>query len=164
VSFARPEYLFLALLLPVTAALALLAWVRRRQAVARAVADASLLDRLGVGDLAVVPLPRILLICVASGALGVAAAGPRWGTRVVDGQSTSRSVVLALDVSKSMLAADVRPNRLERERLFVRRLLREMAGDRLGLVVFAGRAYVLSPLTVDHGALNLYIDALIPAL
>jgi Ca-activated chloride channel family protein len=164
VSFARPEYLFLALLLPVTATLALLAWVRRRQAVARAVADASLLDRLGVGDLAAVPLPRILLICVASAALGVAAAGPRWGTRVVEGQSTSRSVVLALDVSKSMLAADVRPNRLERERLFVRRLLREMAGDRLGLVVFAGRAYVLSPLTVDHGALNLYIDALDPGI
>jgi Ca-activated chloride channel family protein len=61
-----------------------------------------------------------------------------------------------------MLAEDTRPNRLERERLFVRRLMREMQGDRLGLVAFAGRAYVLSPLTVDHGALNLYVDALDP--
>jgi len=163
-SFARPEYLSLVLLLPLAAAVALMLWVRRRQAVARAVADAALLERLGAGGLAAVPLSRIVLLCVAAAVLGVAAAGPRWGTRRVEGRSTSRSAVLALDVSKSMLASDVRPSRLERERLFVRRLLREMAGDRLGLVVFAGRAYVLSPLTVDHGALNLYVDALDPGI
>jgi Ca-activated chloride channel family protein len=61
-----------------------------------------------------------------------------------------------------MFATDVSPNRLERERLFVRRLLRELPGDRLGMVVFSGRAYVLSPLTVDHSALQLYLDALDP--
>jgi Ca-activated chloride channel family protein len=130
--------------------------------VANALADRDLLGRLGAADLLKFPRTRLVLIAGAAGCLAFAAAGPRWGTRVVEGVASSRSVVLALDVSKSMLAEDTRPNRLERERLFVRRLMREMQGDRLGLVAFAGRAYVLSPLTVDHGALNLYVDALDP--
>lgn len=163
-SFARPDWLLLALVLPALTSLAVWRWARRRQAVARMLADRALLDRLGAGELAQFPTTRLILLAGAALALGIAAAGPRWGTRVLEGQSSSRSVVLALDVSKSMLAADVRPNRLESQRLFVRRVLREMAGDRLGLVVFAGRAYVLSPLTVDHGALNLYIDALDPGI
>jgi Ca-activated chloride channel family protein len=83
---------------------------------------------------------------------------------VREGQSSSLSAVLALDISRSMLATDVSPDRLERERLFARRILRELPGDRLGLVVFAGRAYVLAPLTVDHSALALYLDALDPEI
>jgi Ca-activated chloride channel family protein len=163
-SFAHPELLGLAIIAPLLVAVFFWAYARRRRAVAHALADSTLLARLGAGDLSRFPLPRLLLVAGAAAALGVAAAGPRWGMRVVEGVSSSRSVVIAVDVSKSMLATDSRPNRLERERLFLRRLLREMAGDRIGLVVFAGRAYVLSPLTVDHGALNLYVDALDPGI
>jgi Ca-activated chloride channel family protein len=61
-----------------------------------------------------------------------------------------------------MWAEDVRPNRLERQRLEARRLVTELAGHRVGLVAFAGAAYLLSPLTVDHAAIHLYLDALDP--
>jgi Ca-activated chloride channel family protein len=162
VSFSRPELLGFAFVAPILAALGVWAYGQRRRAVAQALADRELIGRLGAADLLRFPRIRLVLIAGAAGLLALAAAGPRWGTRVVEGVSSSRSVVLALDVSKSMLAEDTRPNRLERERLFVRRLMREMQGDRLGLVAFAGRAYVLSPLTVDHGALNLYVDAIDP--
>lgn len=161
-SFSRPELLGIALVAPILAALAVLAYARRRRAAAQALADRALLGRLGAADLLAFPRTRMLLIPAAALLLALAAAGPRWGTHVVEGVTSSRSIVIALDVSKSMRAADAPPSRLERERLFVRRLMREMAGDRIGLVAFAGRAYTLSPLTVDHGALNLYIDALDP--
>jgi Ca-activated chloride channel family protein len=162
VSFARSDLLALALLLPALVAFAIWAYARRRAFVARTLGDPVLVRRLGGGDLERFPWRRLFLLCLAAAALGMAAAGPRWGRRFGEEQASAVNVVLALDISKSMLAPDVRPNRLERERLFVRRLLREMAGDRMGMVVFAGRAYVLSPLTVDHSALNLYLDALDP--
>jgi Ca-activated chloride channel family protein len=63
-----------------------------------------------------------------------------------------------------MWAEDTRPNRLERERLEARRLVTELAGHRIGLIAFAGSAYLLSPLTIDHGALHLYLDAIDPSL
>jgi Ca-activated chloride channel family protein len=67
-------------------------------------------------------------------------------------------VMIALDVSKSMLAEDVQPNRLERAKQLVNRLMDKMENDRIGLVLFAGRAYVQMPLTTDHGAARMYLQ------
>lgn len=67
-------------------------------------------------------------------------------------------VMIALDVSKSMLAEDVKPNRLERAKQLVTRLMDKMENDRIGLVLFAGRAYIQMPLTTDHGAARMYIQ------
>ncbi len=139
-------------------------WIRRRRRAAAALGTPSLLARLGAGDLARFPWSRVPLLLGAAAALGLAAAGPRWGLESVDEQTSSADLVLALDVSKSMLARDLAPNRLERERVLARRVLRELPGDRIGMVAFAGRAYVLSPMTVDHGALQLYLDALDPEI
>jgi Ca-activated chloride channel homolog len=164
VSFTRPELLPLALVLPALMALAVWAYARRRQRAAQALGERGLIGRLGGGDLFGFPTERLLLVAGAAACIGLAASGPQWGTRVRDGQSASLSAVLALDISKSMFATDVTPDRLERERIFARRMLRELPGDRLGLVVFAGRAYVLAPLTVDHSALQLYLDALDPEI
>jgi Ca-activated chloride channel family protein len=163
-TFARSDLLPLALVLPALLGLAVWAYARRRRRAATALGERGLIGRLGGGDLFGFPVARLLLVTGAAAALGLAAAGPRWGTRVREGQSASLSAVLALDISKSMFATDVAPDRLERERLFARRILRELPGDRLGLVVFAGRAYVLAPLTVDHSALQLYLDALDPEI
>lgn len=163
-SFARPDLLGLAALLPLALLAALLLHARRRRRVAALLADAALLRRLGGAGLAQFPVRRILLVTAAGAAVGMAAAGPQWGRQVVASQTRAVDVVLALDVSKSMLAADVAPTRLERQRLLVRRLLRAMPADRFGLVVFAGRAYVLSPVTIDHGAIELYLDALEPSI
>ena len=163
-SFARPDLLWLAFALPVALALAVRLYARRRRRIAEALGGGPLARRLGAAGLQRFPWLRLGLLALAGAALGMAAAGPRWGTAPADGPSRAISVVLALDVSKSMLATDVAPSRLERERLFTRRLLRDFAGDRFGLIAFAGGAYVLSPLTVDHGALELFLDALDPEI
>jgi Ca-activated chloride channel homolog len=161
-SFGRPDLLGFIFLVPLILGLAVWLYARRRRRIAVAFSDPHLLARLGGEDLLRFPTRRMLLIPLAGAALAVAAVGPRWGLQPAEGRSLSINAVMAVDISRSMLAEDVQPNRLERARLFSRRLLRELAGDRFGLVVFAGRAYVLSPLTVDHSALELYIHALDP--
>lgn len=163
-SLGHPELLWLAIALPAAGLAAVLLWARRRRRAAALLGDARLLARLGAGDLARTPLRRQVLIVGAALALGVAAAGPRWGVREVEQRSRALDLVVALDVSRSMLVADVAPDRLERARLMARRLLRELPGDRIGMVAFAGRAYVLTPPTVDHSALQLYLDALDPEI
>lgn len=161
-SFEHGALLSLALGLPALVGLAVVLWVRRRRRAVQALGAPELLERLGAGDLARTPWDRGALLVGAALALGIAAAGPRWGLESVEEETSSADLVLALDVSKSMLAEDVAPNRLERQRALARRLLRELPGDRIGMVAFAGRAYVLAPMTVDHSALQLYLDALDP--
>ena len=163
-SFDHPGLLWLALALPALVAGGFWLWVRRRRRAAEALGSADLLARLGAGDLRGFPGRRLALVAGAALALGLAAAGPRWGLESVEEESSAADLVLALDVSKSMLARDISPDRLERARVLARRVLRELPGDRIGLVAFAGRAYTLSPMTVDHGALQLYLDALDPEI
>lgn len=163
-TFNDRDLLLLAVVLPAILVFLLLRHVRRRRRVAFLLGDSNLISRLGGADLTRFPKERFALLLPAALALGIAAAGPRWGIKAVEGESRSLNVVLALDISKSMLARDVSPNRLERERLMVRRLLRDLAQERVGMVVFAGRAYILSPLTSDQSALQLFVDALDPEI
>jgi Ca-activated chloride channel family protein len=163
-SFGRPDLLWLALALPLMVVLAVQGYHRRRQRVAQLMGDPELVQRLAGSLGGGFPFGRAVILMLAAGALGLAVAGPRWGTQVVEGQVAGRDVVLVLDVSRSMLVRDVSPNRLERQRLLARRLVRELEGSRIGLVAFAGRAYILSPLTVDRSALELYLDAMEPEI
>ncbi len=94
----------------------------------------------------------------------VALAGPRWGEERVLAETRGLSLVMAVDISRSMLAEDVQPTRLGRVQREARRLIQDLAGDRIGLVAFAGASYVLSPLSVDAGALALFLDALDPEI
>jgi Ca-activated chloride channel family protein len=73
-------------------------------------------------------------------------------------------MVLAVDISRSMLAEDAAPSRLQRAGREARRLIQDVEGDRLGLIAFAGRSYIMAPLTVDGGAIRMYLDALDPDL
>ena len=82
-----------------------------------------------------------------------------------DADSISRKgidVVIALDVSRSMFAVDIQPNRLERAKQMILKLMDEMPDDRIGLVLFAGRAYLQMPLTTDHGAAKLFVTSASP--
>jgi Ca-activated chloride channel homolog len=94
----------------------------------------------------------------------VALAGPRWGQTEVRTESRALSLVFAVDISRSMLAEDAAPSRLQRAVRESRRLIQDLEGDRLGLIAFAGRSYILAPLTVDGGAIRMYLDALDPDL
>jgi len=161
------EYPWALLAAPVfAAAIAVLLWLSFRR-------RASRLARLGTGSLVArllppaamtPPWPRIALLGIAAACAGVAYAGPRWGMETTLQRASGVDVVLAMDASLSMTAADERPSRLERMKAEARRLLALSPGDRIGLIAFAGHSYVLSPLTVDHGALELFIDNLDPTV
>jgi Ca-activated chloride channel family protein len=101
-------------------------------------------------------------VACAAAAATVALAGPRWGRRVVESTVPALDMVVAVDLSRSMLAEDVRPSRLGRAQSQIRRLLHDLAGDRVGLIGFAGRSFILAPLTADASALHLLVDALHP--
>jgi Ca-activated chloride channel family protein len=92
----------------------------------------------------------------------VALAGPRWGEEQIVAETRGLSLVMAVDISRSMLAEDASPNRLRRALRESRRLVQDLDGDRLGLIAFAGSSYILSPLSIDGSALTLYLDALDP--
>ena len=92
----------------------------------------------------------------------VALAGPRWGEERIVAETRGLSVVLAVDISRSMLAEDATPNRLRRALREARRLVQDLDGDRVGLIAFAGSSYIMSPLSIDGSALTLYLDALDP--
>jgi Ca-activated chloride channel family protein len=162
IPFARPEWVALAFFLPAAVMLAAVWAARRRRRAVRALGDEALVRRLAGEDLGRFPLGRTLLAALAAAALGVAAAGPQWGPAEDGGGVRGADVVLVLDASNSMRVADVAPDRLEVERRAARRLLDALEGERVGMVVFAGRGYPLSPLTSDFGALDLYLDNLSP--
>jgi len=92
----------------------------------------------------------------------VALSGPRWGEDRVIAETRGLDLVIAMDISRSMLAEDVGPNRLGRAQREAHRLVEDLDGDRIGLVAFAGASYILAPLTVDGSALTLYLDAMDP--
>ncbi|MEJ7808776.1 MAG: VWA domain-containing protein, partial [Gemmatimonadaceae bacterium] len=107
---------------------------------------------------------RLLCLGLAAACATVAFAGPRWGVERTVVRSSGADIVLALDASLSMLAADERPDRLARMKQEARRILASSAGDRVGLIAFAGRSYILAPPTVDHGAVSLFLDNLDPSV
>lgn len=157
-------------MLPVAAGLAVLAVllvvvaVRRKRTRLARMAEASLLARLAPAH-AVAPAHwravRLGLVALLS---GVAVAGPRWGSEPAIVSGDGIDVVLALDASLSMLATDDRPNRLERMKQEVRRYRDLARSDRIAMLAFAGRSYILTPLTVDDGALELFLDNLDPSI
>jgi len=158
----HPELLHLVPLFPAVAGAAMLLWARRRRQAARALGEAGLVRRLAPQDLAAAPNLRIALVSFAALLLGVAAVGPLWGVERTRERRSDVNVALVLDASNSMLVQDVAPDRLEWERTAARALLRRLRGSRVGLVVFAGRGYLASPLTDDFGSLELYLDGLSP--
>ncbi len=107
---------------------------------------------------------KTVFILGAVGLLGFALARPQFGTRVETLRRQGQDVVVALDVSNSMYAEDLAPNRLERAKIEIGRIIQRLDGDRIGLVAFAGDAFVQSPLTADYGAAMMFLNAMDPSL
>jgi len=141
-------------------ALGFAAWLGRGRRIRLARRWSPALGRLAKGRGLWAPLV-VGLVGLAS---VVALAGPRWGRTEVKTESRALSLVFAVDISRSMLAEDASPNRLQRAVREARRLIQDLEGDRLGLIAFAGRSYILAPLTVDGSAIRMYLDALDPDL
>ena len=152
VRFAAPLYQHLLWLVPGLLGLYLYAFVRKRRSLGQFI-DPALAPRLLPGYSRPRQWGKALCLVGAVGCLVLALMQPQWGTRWQDVPSQGRDLMLLLDVSRSMLAEDVRPNRLERAKEAVRELVQTIqkeGGHRLGLVAFAGRARLHCPLTRDY--------------
>lgn len=156
-TFARPLWLNLLWLLPLVVLLFWWAEQRRRALLGRIVAP-KLREQLAGSASPVRRWFRQACTLAAIGLLAVALAGPRLGYDTLEVPHRGRDVIIAMDVSRSMLASDVTPTRLQRAKLFAEDLVSEMGGDRIGLVAFAGSSFLQAPLTLDHGAVLAAVD------
>lgn len=104
------------------------------------------------------PVIKMALTLLGTALLVVALANPQVGTKIEKGKRAGSDIAICLDVSNSMMAEDLQPNRLERAKRVVSNLLSTMAGDRVSLVVFAGTSFIQMPLTNDYSATKLFLD------
>lgn len=158
---AEPWFLWLSPLGLLLGALsALRSFLRQRSALAAAGPGrrASVVSEPGNGQ----GVLRGGLLGLGLSLLCLAAAGPQCGERTSVVKRAGLDLVIALDASTSMLARDVRPSRIERARLEIAALLDHLRGDRVGIVAFAGEAFVQCPLTIDYGAARLFLRAVDP--
>ena len=159
----HPHYLWALLALP--AVLALLIWAgwQRRRAFQR-FGDGPLMKKLAAAVSARRRRWKAAILVVGVLLLALALAGPRFGTKLREMKREGIDLMIALDVSLSMQAADVAPSRLERAKNEIKKLLDELRGDRVGLVIFAGDAFIQCPLTTDYGAVRLFLDVAGPSM
>lgn len=159
--FQHPSY-FWFLLLAVVPLIAYLYYSYRRQQFLRLLGDDNLVHALIPGFSGPKQLIRLGLLLTAfiTGVIGLA--NLQAGARTDKLERKGIDVMIVLDVSKSMLAADLTPSRLERAKQFINRVLEKMGNNRIGLITFAGRAYVSVPLTVDMSALKMNLTAASP--
>jgi Ca-activated chloride channel family protein len=160
VEWLRPPILAALALVPV--AIAGIVWsLRRRRRALDRFAEQDVrhrTQRLPAGR----PWTRGLLLVTGLAGLVLAAAGPQWGTAPAESVPVGQEVVFAVDVSRSMLAQDVEPSRLDRARRVVRQMLVRLPSAEAGLAVFAGEASLAVPLTRDTGAVELYLSSAAP--
>jgi Ca-activated chloride channel family protein len=160
-TFARIEILFLVWLIPVLA-LAYYYGRRKRRKILNAFASRQGLAQIAPTGLTRRRLWRAGLVLTAGMLLVAAMAGPRYGYQWQEIQRQGVDIVIALDCSRSMLAADIQPTRLDRAKREIYDLLTMLQGDRVGLVAFSGTAFLQCPLTIDYTALYLFLDVLNP--
>lgn len=157
IRFAHIEYLYLLALIPMLGVLYWLVGHGRRKALKR-FGSLDILERLAESASRTKRLLKFVLFLTAFAFLVVGLANPQIGTRLQEVKQEGVDIFIALDVSLSMKAEDIKPNRLEKAKFEIRNLIDRLAGDRLGLIVFAGEAYTQFPLTTDYGAANLFLD------
>lgn len=108
------------------------------------------------------PLFKFVLFILAFGFLVIGLANPKVGSKLEEAERKGIDLMIALDVSKSMLAEDIKPSRLEKAKQAISRLLDQLRGDRIGIVVFAGQAYVQLPITTDYAAAEMFLGSVSP--
>lgn len=130
----------------------------RRMAVNSAIGDRRAASKIVAGLYSRILLKEILII-LALIASSIVLLGPGWGEKIRETANEGTDVLIALDVSRSMLAKDVDPSRLEKAKKAVKVIAESLNGDRIGLIVFAGDAFLQCPLTNDIGAFMMFLDS-----
>ncbi|MFO0949305.1 MAG: VWA domain-containing protein [Planctomycetota bacterium] len=156
-TWGNPNALIWLTLVPITAWLLYRAQ-RKRNAATRQFADPAMVARLMPATRAGRPLLKGSLLVVALASAIVAAARPQWGTYSEMVTQKGVDLFVLLDVSRSMLAKDVAPDRLQRAKSDIRDLLPKLAGDRVGLIAFAGQPVLMVPLTTDQEYFRSVLD------
>lgn len=159
--FGSVQLLFAYMLVPLLVVFLWFAIRRKRQALAR-FGEYELVKRLSQNVSRGGQTAKAVLLVLAVAALVTALGRPQFGTRVETVRREGQDIIVALDLSTSMLAEDIAPNRLQKAKLTVAQLIDRLEGDRIGLVAFAGEAFVQSPLTSDYGAARLFLNAMDP--
>ncbi len=145
---------FIILLVPLLF-IALLFWRRRRM---KKFADPSLWYALRNNFSRAKRNFKIILLTIVAFMLYVLVLNPQFGTKMQEVKRAGADVIIALDISKSMLAEDIQPNRLEKSKQAVEKLIDKLDGDRIGLILFAGEAYTQLPITADYAAAKLFLS------
>ncbi len=156
--FANPEYLYALILIPI---FILIYWITQRYV------NKSLNDFASVTlQKVLVPfrsgvktLMKFLVVLSAFSLTVVALANPQIGSKIEEVKQVGIDVFITLDLSLSMTAEDIKPSRLEKAKFEISKLIRRLRGDRIGLIVFSGEAYIQFPLTTDYAAANLFLNA-----
>ena len=156
--FAHPDYLWALWAIPVFA-VAFFFFHRWRKILLGRFIDRSMVADLVPDSSTAKRVIKQSLLLMALALLILAAANPQVGTRLEEVKREGIDVFIALDVSLSMKSEDIRPSRLDKAKRDVSALVRKLEGDRVGLIVFAGEAYVQFPLTADYSAADLFISA-----
>lgn len=157
IHFDHGNYVHLLWLVPLLGLVAAYGFWRKRLAL-EAFASANLLGTLMPRVSVARQYVKTALLLLALVFVVLALTGPRWGVFYEEVERKGVDIVIALDVSRSMLAEDIAPNRLERAKLAISDLLEQLDGDRIGLVTFSGAAVKKCPITVNYGSFKLALD------
>lgn len=154
-----PVYFYLLAAIPVLALLFSLGLIWKRRTQSR-FAEPKLLRRLSPGRSFFKSALKILVVCMAIGCLSFALVNPKIGTKLETVKREGVDVVFALDVSKSMLAEDIAPNRLEKSKQLVTQIINSLAGDRIGIIGYAGSSFPQVPITTDFSSAKLFLNSM----
>jgi Ca-activated chloride channel family protein len=106
------------------------------------------------------PILKLIVLCLAFGCLTIAMVNPKIGTKLETIKRQGVDIVFAVDVSKSMLAEDIAPNRLEKAKQLVTQIINNLASDRIGIIAYAGKAFPQLPITTDYAAAKMFLQSM----
>ena len=152
-------YLFIAIAILIVMYILVAIWKRHKQ---RKFADLVLLDKLSPEKSKFKPVLKIVVIAIGLSFLIIAMVNPKMGTQLKTIKRQGVDIVFALDVSKSMLAEDIAPNRLEKAKQIITKIVDKLGSDRVGIIIYAGSAYPLLPITTDHASAKMFLQNAYP--
>jgi Ca-activated chloride channel homolog len=159
--FGNPEYFLLWFALPLFIGFFIWAYQRKKAALRR-FAALDLISKLTPNAGLALQITKWTVFCIFFFFLVIALVRPRFGLKMEMVERKGIDIMVALDISQSMLAEDIAPNRVERAKHEISKLMDMLKGDRIGLVVFAGESFVQCPLTLDYGAAKMFLEAVSP--
>lgn len=161
--FSHPEYLYILFLIPIIIGLFWFATILQKRAINR-FGNIETLKQLMPGASFKRGWLKIIILSTAIFLIILGLAGPQFGSKLTEVKRKGIEMIIALDVSNSMMAEDIQPNRLERAKQAISRLVDKLSDDRLGLIVFAGDAYVQLPITNDYISAKMFLSSINPGI